>query len=151
VQQPRRQPSVFLGQARMIRCVGIMNWKGYRRKWAWPNKSYYPGIWRLRKTTKNLRHDMQSPGRDLNPRSPEYEARMPTTRSRLKFSVSLIHGNVRIVYRKNKFISGTYIFAVISQTNLESFKSSSRSDYRISARCSVLVCLCSYLSHLMNR
>jgi hypothetical protein len=31
-----------------------MNWKGYGRKWSWPNLRYYPGIFLegLWKTTK---------------------------------------------------------------------------------------------------
>jgi hypothetical protein len=44
----------------------------------------YQGICleRLRKTIKNLSHDSQSWGPDLNPRSSEYEARLLSTRSR---------------------------------------------------------------------
>jgi hypothetical protein len=36
----------------------------------------------LRKTMKPLRQDSQSPGRDLNPGLPEYEAGVLTTRPR---------------------------------------------------------------------
>jgi hypothetical protein len=36
----------------------------------------------LRKTTKNLSQDSRSPGRDLNPGPPEYEAGVLTTRPR---------------------------------------------------------------------
>jgi hypothetical protein len=36
----------------------------------------------LRKTTKDLSEDSLSPGRDLNPRSPEYEAGALITRLR---------------------------------------------------------------------
>jgi hypothetical protein len=45
---------------------------------------YYPGISLevLRKTTKSLSHDSWSPGQDLNPRSPEYEAEVLITRLR---------------------------------------------------------------------
>jgi hypothetical protein len=34
----------------------IMNWKGYGRKWSWPNVQYYPGICLegLRKIMKKL-------------------------------------------------------------------------------------------------
>jgi hypothetical protein len=46
-----------------------MNWKDYRRKRPWPNLMSY---------------DNQSPGRDLNPGSPEYEATaLPTQSQRL--------------------------------------------------------------------
>jgi hypothetical protein len=42
---------------------------------------YYPGICleRLRQTIKNLSEDSLTPGRDLNPDPPEYEARVLTT------------------------------------------------------------------------
>jgi hypothetical protein len=45
---------------------------------------YYIGIGMkgLRKTTKNLSQDSRSPGRDLNPGHPEYEAGLSTTRKR---------------------------------------------------------------------
>jgi hypothetical protein len=53
-------------------------------KRSWPNfkvlSRYLPGG--LRKTTKNLTQDSRSPGRDLNPRPPEFEARLLTTRPR---------------------------------------------------------------------
>jgi hypothetical protein len=34
----------------------MMNWKGFGRKWLWPNLIYYPSIHleRLKKTTKTL-------------------------------------------------------------------------------------------------
>jgi hypothetical protein len=53
-----------------------MNRKGCGTKQSWPNLRYYPGICLegLRKTTKNLTQDNRSPGRDLNPGPPEYEA-----------------------------------------------------------------------------
>jgi hypothetical protein len=49
---------------------------------------YYPSICleELRKTMKNLSRDSQSPGRDLNPGHPEYEAGVLTTRSRRSVS-----------------------------------------------------------------
>jgi hypothetical protein len=58
-----------------------MNWKWYGRKRSWPNSRYYPGICleRLKKTMKTLSQDSRSPGRDLNPEPPEYEARVLTT------------------------------------------------------------------------
>jgi hypothetical protein len=56
-----------------------MNWKGCGRKRSWPNLRYYPGICLgLRKTTKNLSQDSRTPGRDLNPGPPKYEARVQT-------------------------------------------------------------------------
>jgi hypothetical protein len=50
----------------------------------WPNFRYYLGICLegLRKTTKNLSQVSRSPGRDLNPGPPEYEAGVLTTRPR---------------------------------------------------------------------
>jgi hypothetical protein len=59
-------------------------------KRSWPNLRYYPGIrlGGLRKTTKNLSQGSRSPGRDLNPGPPEYEAGVLTTRPRR--SVNLI-------------------------------------------------------------
>jgi hypothetical protein len=41
----------------------------------------------LRKTTKNLSQDSRSPGRDLNPRFSEYEARVLATRPSVLFEV----------------------------------------------------------------
>jgi hypothetical protein len=45
-----------------------MNWKGYGRKWSWPNLKYYAGtcLEGLKKTTKTLTQDEQSVGKDLN-------------------------------------------------------------------------------------
>jgi hypothetical protein len=59
-----------------------MNWKLYGRKQSWSNLRYYPGIFLegLWKTTKYLYQDSMSPGRDLNPGLPKYEARVLTTR-----------------------------------------------------------------------
>jgi hypothetical protein len=53
-----------------------MNLKAYRRKRSWPNLRYYVRIWLegLRTTKKHLSQDSQSPGRDMNPGPPEYEA-----------------------------------------------------------------------------
>jgi hypothetical protein len=55
-----------------------MNFKGYERKWSWPNLRYYAGIslGRLRRTTKNLSKGILSLGRDLNPGPAEYETGM---------------------------------------------------------------------------
>jgi hypothetical protein len=49
-------------------------------KQLWPNLRYYSGIClvRLRKTAKTCQ-DSQSPGQDLNPGPPEYEAGVLTT------------------------------------------------------------------------
>jgi hypothetical protein len=61
-----------------------MNGKGYSRKRSWPNLRYYPVIRLkgLKKTMKPLSRDSRSPGRDLNPVPPEYEAGVPSTRRR---------------------------------------------------------------------
>jgi hypothetical protein len=71
----------------------MMDWKGSGRKRTRHNLKYYPGIHLegLRKTTEILTHDSRSPGRDLNPEPPEYEAGLLTTRPRR--SVPL-HGDV---------------------------------------------------------
>jgi hypothetical protein len=62
----------------------MMNLKGFGRKPSWPNLRYYPGIRvvRLRKTTKPMSQGSRSPGRDLNPGPPEYEAVVLTTKPR---------------------------------------------------------------------
>jgi hypothetical protein len=62
----------------------MMNWKGCERKLSWPNKSGYPGIWLegLRKVTKYVSRCSLSPDWNLNPRHPEYEAWVLTTRPR---------------------------------------------------------------------
>jgi hypothetical protein len=59
----------------------MMNMIQYGRKQLSPNLRYYPGIFLegLRKTTKNLRQDSQSQGRDLNMGPTEYEAGVLTT------------------------------------------------------------------------
>jgi hypothetical protein len=58
-----------------------MNWNGFGRKWSWPNPRYYSGIYLegLKKTTKNINQDSWSPGWDLNPGPPEYEAGVSIT------------------------------------------------------------------------
>jgi hypothetical protein len=53
-----------------------MNRKGYGRKLSWSNLRYYPGIaWRDWEKLEKSCQDNRSPGRDLNQRYPEYEAR----------------------------------------------------------------------------
>jgi hypothetical protein len=55
---------------------------------------FYPSIRleRLRTITKNLSQDNWSPGRDLNPGHPEYEAGVPTSRPRRSvFKVGIRH------------------------------------------------------------
>jgi hypothetical protein len=54
----------------------MMNWKGFGRK-----PLYYPvmRLMRLRKAMENLSQDSRSPGQDLNPKPPEYEAGLLTT------------------------------------------------------------------------
>jgi hypothetical protein len=71
-----------------------MNWKGCGRKRSWPNLRYYPDICLegLRKKTKNLSQFIRSPGRDLNPGPPEYEAEVLTTRPRR--SMADIEGSI---------------------------------------------------------
>jgi hypothetical protein len=58
-----------------------MNWKWRGGKRSWRNFRRYPGICLEgpRKTTKNLSQDSLSPGRDLNPVPPEYDAGLLTT------------------------------------------------------------------------
>jgi hypothetical protein len=62
----------------------MMNCKGYGRKGSWLNSKDYPGIRLegLRKTTKTLNQYTQSPGRESNPKPPEYEIGVLTTRPR---------------------------------------------------------------------
>jgi hypothetical protein len=50
----------------------------------WPNFEGLSGIRleSLREATRNLSQDSRSPGRDLNPGPPKYEAHFPTTRPR---------------------------------------------------------------------
>jgi hypothetical protein len=62
----------------------MMNWKGFVRKWLRTNLRYYPGI-RLEgaeENYENLSQDSRYPGRYFNPRPPEYEAGVLTTRPR---------------------------------------------------------------------
>jgi hypothetical protein len=60
-------------------------------KWSWTCLRYHPGICveELRKTTKNLSQDTRSPGRDLNPGLPAYEAVLVITRPRRSVRVVL--------------------------------------------------------------
>jgi hypothetical protein len=53
-----------------------MNWKVCGRNPSWPNLRYKTDIClqELSKTTKHLIQDSWSPGRDLKPGPPEYEA-----------------------------------------------------------------------------
>jgi hypothetical protein len=89
----------------------MMNWKGYGRKRLWLNFRYCPGICLegLSETTRIPNKYSQSPGRDLNLGSPEYEVGVLTTRSRcLTFGCFLLwtvkqHGG----RRKSKF---TFLF-----------------------------------------
>jgi hypothetical protein len=50
-------------------------------KQSWSNLRYYPGICMevLRKITKDLNQGNWSPGLDLKPRFPKYEAEVTTT------------------------------------------------------------------------
>jgi hypothetical protein len=61
------------------------HWKGWAKKWLWPNIKYYPSIslvW-LRKITNNLTKNSWSPCRDLDTRPLELEGRGLPTRPRL--------------------------------------------------------------------
>jgi hypothetical protein len=99
-----------------------MNWKGCGRKRSWPNLRYYPGICLegLTKTTKNLSQHSRSPGRDLNPGPPEYEAGVLTTRTLslvislpvtaqccLKRHILLTKESVRLI---SEYVSATFVF-----------------------------------------
>jgi hypothetical protein len=55
-----------------------MNWKAFGRMRPWLILRYYHGIRleRLSETTKYLSQESLSPGRNLNPRPPEYKARV---------------------------------------------------------------------------
>jgi hypothetical protein len=56
----------------------MMNWKEFGSKLSWPNFKA-PTPEGLKRTTKNLNQDSRSPGQDMNPEPPEYEAEMLTT------------------------------------------------------------------------
>jgi hypothetical protein len=60
----------------------MMNWKGFGRKWSWPNvkilSRHSPG-----ETEENHNQDSWSLGRDLNSGPPEYEAGVLTIRPQL--------------------------------------------------------------------
>jgi hypothetical protein len=67
-----------------------MNWKRCGRKRWSHNLRYNPGIFleELGKNTKSLAHDSPSPGRDLNPGPPEYEARVLSTRPQRSVTIT---------------------------------------------------------------
>jgi hypothetical protein len=63
------------------------NWKGFGRKRSWRDLRYYPGT-RLEGLSKTMKTSIRIAGRrgrDINPRSPEFEARVLTTRQRCSF------------------------------------------------------------------
>jgi hypothetical protein len=62
----------------------MMDLKGFGRKRSWLNFTVLPSIplEGLRNTTKILSQDNRSPGRDLSPGNPEYEAGVLTIRPR---------------------------------------------------------------------
>jgi len=68
----------------MVGLLYILNYKGHGKKLSWPiyELSPLPHICldELKKVTKVL---SRSPGRDLSPRFPEYEAELLNTRPRL--------------------------------------------------------------------
>jgi hypothetical protein len=82
-----------------------MNWKGCGRKRSWLNLRYYPGICveGLRKTMKNLSQDSRSPGRDLNPGHPEYEAGVLTIRYLMNVFAALLA--VMLIYCRYNIFS----------------------------------------------
>jgi hypothetical protein len=58
----------------------MMNCKGCGRTRSWPNLRYYPDIFLgTEENYENLSPDSRSPGRDMNPGSPKYEAEVLTT------------------------------------------------------------------------
>jgi hypothetical protein len=65
------------------------------RMWWLPSSRHHPSMFleRLRKATKSLSHDGQSPGRDLKPGPLEYEAGVLTTRARCSIVECLDHLN----------------------------------------------------------
>jgi hypothetical protein len=77
-----------------------LNCKGCGRKQSWPNPKVLPRIYLegLRKTTKNLSEDSQSPGRELYPGPPEYEAGVLAIRPRRSV---MLCWEVIFVYIKN--------------------------------------------------
>jgi hypothetical protein len=85
----------------------ITNWKGNGNKQSRPNLwwAYYLDIFleELRKTTKSLSQDRRSSGRDLNPKSPEYEVGMLISKPRHSmcygyfFSYKFIHIATRLI------------------------------------------------------
>jgi hypothetical protein len=82
-----------------------MNWKGCGRKWSWPNLRYYPGICLegLGETTRNLSQDNRSPGGDLNPGPPEYEARVLSCRRWRSLAAELSKTFLRTAYGKESY------------------------------------------------
>jgi hypothetical protein len=77
----------------------VMNLKGCGRKRSWPNLRYCSGICLegLRKTTKIISQASRSPGRDLNPGSPVYEAGELTARPR-RFGLPVEDSLFRVGY-----------------------------------------------------
>jgi hypothetical protein len=60
----------------------MVNWKGFGRKRTQPNLRYYPSIYvGSEENHEKLSQNHRSPGRDLNPRPPEYVAGVLTTQS----------------------------------------------------------------------
>jgi hypothetical protein len=77
--------------------------------WSWRNLRYYPGVCleNLRKTMKNLSQDSRSPGQDLDPGPPKYEAGVLTTRPRrsgrtVQFVGSSVMYSIRTSYEMIK-------------------------------------------------
>jgi hypothetical protein len=75
-----------------------MNWKEFGSKRSWSNLRYYcdTRLESLRKTTKHLRQDLRSTGRDLIPGHPAYKAGVLITRPRRSVLPLVVIGSIRI-------------------------------------------------------
>jgi hypothetical protein len=62
----------------------MVNWEGCGRKLSWSNLKLHPRVFLkgLKKATKNLSQDSQTPGRDLKPGHPKHETGVLTTEPR---------------------------------------------------------------------
>jgi hypothetical protein len=78
-----------------------MNSKGYGRKRSWPNLMYYSGFLPggTEGNYEKNSHDSQSPGQDMNPGPPGYEAGLLTIprRSRNPMVDCLVHVSPPVV------------------------------------------------------
>jgi hypothetical protein len=60
----------------------MKNWKGRVRKWSWPNLRQSRHLHESTEKNNENIQDSRSPGLDLKPEPPEYEAGVLTTRPR---------------------------------------------------------------------